>query len=193
MALQSRPWRIRSDIWEKLDEICIKLDNKKSYNCTDKIIQSASELIMEDIDITDISIRNSILGIKYLISSNVFYNLISNIQDEKIYKEIANSLLSTITNKVQETFLLYLENFENNCKERSILENVIRGLTYILGENIKLVADGKTRFEIINASTNPNIINFLRIITEILDENFQIIELDHSCKNDRICIKLDFC
>ncbi|AAK42728.1 hypothetical protein SULI_02100 [Saccharolobus solfataricus] len=193
MTLQSRPWRIRSDIWEKLDEICIKLDNKKSYNCTDKIIQSASELIMEDIDITNPSTRNAVLGIKYLIASNLFYNLISSIHDEKIYKEIANSLLSIITNEAQDTGLLLLESFESNCKERSILENVLRGLAYILGDNIKLVADGKTKFEMINVSTNPNIIKFLRIITETLKENFQIIELDESCDNDRICVKLDFC
>ncbi|QGA53277.1 hypothetical protein GFS03_01040 [Sulfolobus sp. E5-1-F] len=193
MTFQSRPWRIRNDIWEKLDEICIKLNNKKSYNCTDKIIQSASELIMEDIDITDISTRSAILGIKYLISSNVFYNLISIVQEEKIYKEISNSLLSLIANKVQESALLGLENSENNCKERSILENVLRGLTYILGENIKLIADGKTKFEIINATSNPNIIKFLHIIMETLRENFQIIQLDESCKYDRICLKIDFC
>ncbi|WP_338604221.1 hypothetical protein V6M85_05940 [Sulfolobus tengchongensis] len=192
MTLESRPWRIGSDVWEKLDEICVKLKMKKSYNCTDTIIQNASDLIMEDINITDSSVKNALIGIKYLINSNIFYSLISNMNNDNSYKEIANLLLSFINGKTQKATLFLTEN-SDSCTERSLLENIIRSLVFILGDNVRLLVDGKTKFEIVPTTENPNIIKFLKVITEAFKENFSILELENSCDKDHICIKLALC
>ncbi|MEM0092299.1 MAG: hypothetical protein QXF93_04830 [Saccharolobus sp.] len=194
MTSLSRPWRIKNSIWENLDVICTKLNIKKSYNCTDKLIEASSTLILENIDITNQDIEKALVGMEYLINNDLFYYLIINCNDEKIISQIANILVSFINNKIQQTIVLPdLEAESLVCEERKIIENIIRGLTYSVKNHVKITTKARNRIDIFSPLNNVQIINFLYKIITILKEYYDIISLDNNCEKDHICVILPSC
>ncbi|BDB99254.1 hypothetical protein [Saccharolobus caldissimus] len=180
---RSDPWRIGSKIKEELDNICLKINMKKSYKCTDKLIESSMNLISEDINIVDDNVQDSLIGLKYLINSNFFKKLIYNI-NEKIIDDIAENLLQNLNNTNNIGLNIFMVGQENDskCKSRSKVESIIKAIVYLFNEDVKLRVKGENLLEILFITKDSNVTRFIQFLIRRILDKYNEKSLNKDCE-----------
>lgn len=181
---RSDPWRIGREIKEKLDNICLKINMKKSYNCTDKLIESSMNLILEDINIVDKNIQDSLIGLKYLINSNFFKELVYNI-NEKIIDDIAENLLQSLSNVNNIGLNIFVSEQENasECTQlRNKVESIIKAIAYLFNEDVKLRVKGRNLLEILFITKDSNVTRFVQFLIRRILDKYDEKQLSKDCE-----------
>lgn len=181
---RSDPWRIGREIKEKLDNICLKINMKKSYNCTDKLIESSMNLILEDINIVDKNIQDSLIGLKYLINSNFFKELVYNI-NEKIIDDIAENLLQSLSNVNNIGLNIFVSEQENasECTQlRNKVESIIKAIAYLFNEDVKLRVKGRNLLEILFITKDSNVTRFVQFLIRRILDKYDEKQLSKGCE-----------
>ncbi len=197
----SHSWRIGNKIWEDLDRICMKLNMKKSYRCTDKIIESAIKLIDSNLDIMDLNFKESIIGLTYLINSNFFNDLITLLlknNDKTMIKLLSDKIISYINGSIGELDII-IENESEKCKSlKRMLSSVIISLSSLFGSELKLIVLGREEevksIEIFSPTNNIVLLSYLNEVIQRFSESyFDIIKQSDHCDKSRICISFSSC
>ncbi|MDT7861356.1 MAG: hypothetical protein RRA45_03985 [Saccharolobus sp.] len=181
---RSDPWRIGSDIKKNLDDICLKINMKKSYKCTDKLIESSMNLILEDINIVDGNIQDSLIGLKYLISSNFFKKLIYNI-NEKIIDDMAENLLQSLNNANNiglNIFMIGQENVSECTQSRNRVESIIKAIVYLFNDDVKLRVKGGNLLEILFITKDSNVTRFIQLLIRRILDKYNEKPLNKDCE-----------
>ncbi|TRM84994.1 hypothetical protein DJ521_07925, partial [Sulfolobus sp. E3] len=175
----SHSWRIGNKIWEDLDRICTKLNMKKSYRCTDKIIESAIKLIDSNLDIIDLNFKESIIGLTYLINSNFFNDLIIFLMknnDKIMIKLLSDKIISYINSSLGELDII-VESESEKCKSlKRILGSIIISLSSLFGSELKLRVLGREEdirsIEIFSPTNNVTLLSYLNDMIQRFSENY---------------------